>query len=175
MILNNKEILELIKTNVISKADPFKISSSSLDVHLSNTFIAESIQDTLCVVDLKNRNAFIGTYPLFVDEYYLYPKKFVLAQTIEKFNLPLDISARFSLNSNLARRGLLHSDADWLEAGWTDSHLTLELYNMLEHHILKLEKGLPIGKIVFYRHKEVILSESYGAKGSYNHQKTVGQ
>ena len=43
------------------------------------------------------------------DPYYLAPSEFVLAETVETFNLPDDISAQFVLKSSRAREGLNHS------------------------------------------------------------------
>jgi len=59
------------------------------------------------------------------DPYYLAPSEFVLAETIETFNLPDDISAQFVLKSSRAREGLNHLLAGWCDPGWHGSKLTL--------------------------------------------------
>ena len=69
--------------------------------------------------------------------------EFCLAETLELFNLPDDISCQFVLKSSRARSGLNHLLAGWCDPGWHGSKLTLDaLKNERLHHALPLWPGL---------------------------------
>ncbi|WP_409365151.1 dCTP deaminase domain-containing protein, partial [Escherichia coli] len=70
--------------------------------------------------------------------YRLKPGQFVLACTIETFNLPSDIAAQFMLKSSRARSGLEHLMAGYYDPGWHGSVLTLELHNSRQLHPVAL-------------------------------------
>jgi dCTP deaminase len=98
---------------------------------------------------------------------------FILAQSIEVFNLPEDISAQYRLKSSMARIGLEHLNAGHCDAGWNGSVLTLELKNVTRYHAIHLKAGDPIGQMVFWRHEPVPADKSYAARGRYNGDMTV--
>jgi len=95
-----------------------------------------------------------------------------LAETLELFNLPDDISCQFVLKSSRARSGLNHLLAGWCDPGWHGSKLTLELKNERLHHALPLWPGLKIGQMVFHQMSSVPL-KSYAVTGNYNNHLTV--
>ena len=103
---------------------------------------------------------------------FLEPNQFILAQTVEMFNLPLDISAEYKLKSSMARIGLEHLNAGWADAGWHGSVLTLELKNISQCQRIRIRPGDAIGQIVFFRHKPVPYEKSYAARGRYNKDMT---
>jgi deoxycytidine triphosphate deaminase len=170
-LLSYHELVHLVEDGVITGVSHEYINASSIDVTLGNIFYLESLEGAYrrCV-SLKNKER-IRMEKRVEDSVLLKPGDFALAQTEQVFNLPDILSARFSLNSSIARNGLLHSDADWLDAGFSASILTLELYNQTRFHTLELEKGLRIGKVVFFRHKVVPEQASYKNKGKYNAQR----
>ena len=98
----------------------------------------------------------------------LEPGEFILASSIEVFNLPPDISAQYRLKSSMARIGLEHLNAGHCDAGWNGSVLTLELKNVTRYHAIHLQAGDPIGQMVFWRHEPVPADKSYAARGRYN-------
>lgn len=176
MILAHEEILELIRQGVVEHAREEAVNSASLDVHLGKVFLLEGSLDK--VFDYRHRryNGGVGLQPLTLSEdkpLALTPGMFVLAHTVEVFNLPAWLSAEYKLKSSMARAGLDHLNAGWCDAGWHGSTLTLELKNVTNHTTILLRPGDPIGQMIFYRHKEVPLDKSYATRGRYNQQKTV--
>ena len=105
--------------------------------------------------------------------YVLLPGDFILAASVEIFNLPNNISAEYKLKSSMARIGLEHLNAGWCDAGWNRSCLTLELKNMTRHHSIELNYKDPIGQIVFFKHTPVPNDKSYAVRGRYNGDTSV--
>lgn len=76
------------------------------------------------------------------------PGAFVLASSIERFDMPTDIAAIIHDKSSWARRGVAVQNTV-LEAGWR-GYLTLELsYHGLAPSII-IEAGSPIAQAVFH-------------------------
>jgi dCTP deaminase len=108
------------------------------------------------------------------DPYELRPGQFVLAQTMEVFNLPDDLAAQFMLKSSRAREGLEHLMAGYCDPGWHGSVLTLELHNSRQLWSVGLWPGMKIGQIVFHLMAERPIN-SYAQTGRYNgHQSVTG-
>ena len=102
------------------------------------------------------------------DFYDLHPGEFILAHTVEVFDLPADISAEFKLNSSGARIGLDNALATWADPRWHGSTLTLELKNNTRHHAIRLHHGCRIGQMIFHRSEPVPEEKSYALRGRYN-------
>lgn len=181
MLLAHQQILALIQSGVVENALPENINSASLDLRLGKFILVETLpestkftglskivslrqKDTLCMteIDLETQGSFL-----------LRPGQFILAQTIEKFNLPLTISSEYKLKSSMARIGLEHLNAGWCDAGWHGSVLTLEFRNLTTFHEIELCYGDKIGQMVFFQHDEVEYDNSYAVKGRYNKLDTV--
>ncbi len=173
-ILSYTEICDLIEDGVIEGADYECVNSSSLDIHLGDTILAEGDvgygPDNLKYLNKKSR---LTHQEIKFKEYVMAPGEFILAHSIEIFHLPADISAEYKLKSSMARLGLDHLNAGWCDAGWNSSVLTLELKNVTQRHRIVLTAGDRIGQMVFYRHKPVPVEKSYATRGSYNGDKTV--
>ena len=179
MLIAGKELNELIERGVIT-AKPENVNAASIDVRLADVFFFERNTYKLGVnprvIDLDAKES-VPMDRHKVPEggaVHLMPKQFCLASTIEVFNLPPDISAQFKLRSSMARNGLDHAQAGWADAGWHGSSLTLELFNMLELHPLRLRPGMRIGQMVFFRHADAG-DRSYGKIGNYNNTPTTTQ
>lgn len=176
MILNTYQILDLINKGVIENATPSNVNGSSLDLTLGKYILVEKMseahkfsglnniislrqKDSLCMekVDLEKDGHFI-----------LRPGQFILAETVEKFNIPLNISAEYKLKSSMARIGLEHLNAGWVDPGWNNSVLTLEFRNLTTFHEIELVYGDKIGQMVFFQHEPVEMDDSYAIKGRYN-------
>lgn len=71
---------------------------------------------------------------------------FMLASTIEHFDMPTNIVGRVHDKSTWARRGVAVQNTI-IEPGWR-GHLTLELSNNGSEQIL-FEEGMPIAQIIF--------------------------
>jgi len=76
------------------------------------------------------------------------PKDFVLASSIEEFNMPNNVLAYVKDKSTWARQGLFVQNTV-IEPGWK-GFLTLELTNDMNIVPRYLEKGMPIAQIVFH-------------------------
>lgn len=76
------------------------------------------------------------------------PKDFVLASSIEEFDMPNNVLAYVKDKSTWARQGLAVQNTV-IEPGWK-GFLTLELSNHNPDKILEIEIGMPIAQIVFH-------------------------
>jgi len=148
--------------------EPFDIelvNPASIDVRLGDTLLIESAEGPELV-----------SYPLGdhsqQDPYLMVPGQFVLAHTVETFNLPDDIAAQFMLKSSRAREGLEHLMAGYCDPGWHGSTLTLELHNSRQLHPVALWPGMKIGQMVFHQ-MAAIPHRSYAVTGRYNNHTTV--
>jgi len=144
---------------------PELLNPASLDVRLGDHLMIESTESPeLKRIDIsgKTKN----------DPYLLLPSEFCLAETLEQWDIPADISCQFVLKSSRAREGLNHLLAGWCDPGWHGSKLTLELKNERKHHPLPLYPGLKIGQMVFHEMSSVP-AQSYALVGHYNDHLTV--
>lgn len=167
MILCDWQIKARCRGGMVAPFDPTLLNPASLDVRLGDTLMIESAESIELV-----------PYPLHQhseqNPYLLKPGQFVLAQTIETFNLPDDIAAQFMLKSSRARSGLEHLMAGYCDPGWNGSVLTLELHNSRQLHPIPLWVGLKIGQMVFHEMSETP-AKSYAITGRYNHDQIVTQ
>lgn len=82
------------------------------------------------------------------ESFVLWPKQFRLASTIERFNVPDDLTFKVEDKSSWARRGLSLFNTT-AEPGWR-GWLTLELVNHSWRPI-RFVAGMPIAQIVFHK------------------------
>jgi dCTP deaminase len=81
-------------------------------------------------------------------DYYVPSKGFVIASSIEHFNMPVDVLATVHNKSTLIRMGIDAAHDTVIEPGWRGV-LTLEIENKGPHP-LQLEHGMPIAQILFW-------------------------
>lgn len=174
-LLSYSELCTLVSSGVIENSDYDLVNSASIDIRLGNKLLVESKVNILHSVELDKKGKLVTyEYDLARDgPFHLYPGEFILAQSLEVFNLPNNISAEYKLKSSMARIGLEHLNAGWCDAGWNGSVLTLELKNMTRNHEIILRAGDKIGQVVFFKHTEVPEEKSYAKRGSYNGDKEV--
>lgn len=171
MLLSHKEIIQLCKDGVIEGWKDTAVNSASLDIHLGNKILIGIESDH--IVDYRKRERLaMMEYTIDTGGFLLRPNDFILAQSSEIFNLPMDVSAEYKLKSSMARIGLEHLNSGWCDAGWHGSVLTLEFKNFSKQTI-RLRPGDAIGQMVFFRHAPVELDHSYAIRGRYNNDKTV--
>ena len=126
-VLCDWEIKARCNGGMVENFDPDLVNPASLDLRLGNGIMIESIYSPeLIRVDISDTTE---DNPFMVQ-----PGDFLLAETLEIFNLPNDISAQFVLKSSRARAGFNHMLAGWCDPGWHGSTLTLELKNERQHH-----------------------------------------
>ena len=165
------ELVELVHNGVITGVIPERINAASIDLTLGPTLFVERPSTSSKAIDLSAKPR---EYPNFerVDMgdagFVMHPSCFLLAATVEVFNLPNYIQANYFLNSSLARAGLNAALAQFADPGWHGAHLTLELKNWTEWHSLRIRPGMKIGQMVFNRVTPVPEHRSYSTIGSYN-------
>lgn len=172
--LNGVDLFNLIQHECIVDALEDNVKGASIDVRLGRYILCEDLGNPV-VIDLAARQP-IPTISVDLRNgpYVLEPGDFVLAQTIESFNLPLDVAAEFRLKSTIGRSGLDQAQAVWCDPGWHGSVLTLEIKNNWKRHSLILSEGLPIGQMIFEQLENPVPSEwSYAKRGRYNNDMTV--
>jgi dCTP deaminase len=165
-VLADWEIRSLCEASqMVTPFDEKLLNPASLDLRLGpNLMIEVRDRPELMRIDISTRTK---------DEpYLLLPGEICLAETVEQFNLPEDISAQFVLKSSRARDFYGHMLAGWVDPGYYGSKLTLELKNERRFHPLPLYPNLLIGQMVFFRMSAVPL-KSYALTGHYNNHKTV--
>lgn len=177
-VLSYIELVQLVEDEVISPVSYDDINAASIDIHLGDEIVVESVPPGLSLpnaINIHKREVF-PSYKINIaaqGHYDLAPGEFILAHTREVFNLPLDICAEFKLKSSGARTGLENALATWADNGWHGSTLTLELKNFLRWHPLRLTPGMKIGQMVFHRTVPVPMKRSYAQRGRYNNDKSV--
>ena len=122
------------QSQMVVPFDEDLLNPASLDLRLGLYLMVESIYSP----DLVRINIADKTED---DAFMLQPGEFCLAETLELFNLPNDISCQFVLKSSRARDGVNHLLAGWCDPGWHGSKLTLELKNERLHHAIALYPG----------------------------------
>lgn len=148
-----------LSAQMVTPYDPSMLNPASLDVRLGDTLLIESAESRALV-----------SYPLHrhteSSPYQWQPGEFLLAPTMETFNMPPTVAGEFRLKSSRAREGADQALAVWLDPGWHGSVLTLELRNNRQLHWLPLWPGMRIGQIVF--HPCAAPRRSYRETGRYN-------
>ena len=173
-LLSYTELCELVEQGVITDVPHEHINAASIDVRLGGDILIERASNRAVV--LRDRgNLTMESFTLDDRGYRLDPGEFILAHTVEKFNLPDDICAEFKLKSSGARIGLNHCLAGYCDPGWNGSALTLELQNVTRHHSILLHAGDRIGQMLFYRVTPVPADRSYAVRGRYNNDPSVQQ
>lgn len=176
-ILAYNELIHLLDSGVIQDGKHSAVGGSSIDIHLGRSIIAEEyVGGFQGIIDYREREQFKGfKFELNEDDgNLLFPGKFILAHTVEKFEIPLNLSALLRTKSSMGRIGLEHLDAGWIDPGFSGA-LTLELTNTLQNHAIRIRPGDAIGQLVFFRHEMVEYDNSYKAKGRYSGSDTVEQ
>lgn len=170
MLISYNELCEFAERGVIAPVDPKDINGTSIDVHLGPKILREApVPREIATISLRDKQNVHWLETDITEGFYdLLPGEFILAHTIEVFDLPADISAEFKLNSSGARIGLDNALATWADPRWHGSTLTLELKNNTRHHVLRLHHGCRIGQMIFHRSEPVPEDKSYAVRGRYN-------
>lgn len=175
-LLSYDELIEITNRRVITPVDYADVNGTSIDVYLGPIIMAERYNESQRIVSLRDKERLSMTRIDITDGYYdLRPGEFVLAQTVEEFNLPADISAEFKLNSSGARIGLENALATWCDPHWHGSVLTLELKNLTQHHTIRLHHGCRIGQMIFHKSAPVPTDRGYAVRGRYNGDKETSE
>lgn len=151
---------------VMRKVPSFGLSSAGYDIRLSNKF---KVFDPLNggIIDPIDFNPKVLRD---VTDYkcVIPPNSYILAATMEKFNMPVNVTATCVGKSTLARCGLILNVTP-LEAGWK-GYLTLEISNSTPLPAI-VYAGMGIGQLQFHRHR--VPRRDYNnreAPGKYHNQ-----
>lgn len=145
MILSDKTILEMVDkgTLVIRPLEQSQVQPASVDIRLGDTFcVIEDSPTGIVTLDRETPCKTIKT-----DTYLLLPGQFVLATTVEYFELPDNLTAFVEGRSSLGRMGLFIQNAGWVDPGFK-GEITLELYNA-NRCAIELKSGRRVGQLVF--------------------------
>lgn len=145
MILSDKTILKMLdeKSLVINPVTKEQIQPASVDIRLGNTFSV--VDDTPSnIITLESQ---ISYKTITTDTYLIMPGEFVLATTMEYFELPDNLTAFVEGRSSLGRMGLFIQNAGWVDPGFK-GEITLELYNA-NRCAIELKSGRRVGQLVF--------------------------
>ncbi len=145
MILSDKTIIKMLeeKTLNISPLTENQIQPASVDIRLGDTFsIVEDSSTGIITLE-----SMINYKTIKTDTYILLPGQFVLATTMEYFELPDNLTAFVEGRSSLGRMGLFIQNAGWVDPGFK-GEITLELFNA-NRCAIELKKGRRVGQLVF--------------------------
>ena len=133
-----------------------QIQPASVDVRLGNTFsIVEDMSRGILSLDNE-----IVYKTITADTYVLLPGQFVLASTMEYFELPDNLTAFVEGRSSLGRIGLFIQNAGWVDPGFR-GEITLELFNA-NRCAIELKAGRRVGQLVFAQLDDTALNPYAG-------------
>ena len=150
------------KSLVIEPITDDQIQPASVDVRLGNTF--SIVEDT--PTGIITLNSEIKYKTITADNYLLLPGQFVLATTMEYFELPDDLTAFVEGRSSLGRMCLFIQNAGWVDPGF-NGEITLELFNA-NRCAIELQCGRRVGQLVFAKMDDHALNPY---SGKYQGQK----
>jgi dCTP deaminase len=136
--------------------EPFshdQLKPASYDVRLGNNFIEfEPVpmghRPAVTPMDPNSRYQMKEISVAEGDEYLMYPGQFVLAETIERVNVPDNLVGRVEGKSTLGRQGIIvHATAGYLDPGFSGK-VTLEIKCHLPYP-LHLVPGMNIAQFSF--------------------------
>lgn len=164
MILSDKTLFKMLeeKSLIIEPLETEQVQPASVDIRLGNTF--SIVEDSSSgIINLENE---IQYKTITSDTYILLPNQFVLATTMEYFELPNNLTAFVEGRSSLGRMGLFIQNAGWVDPGFK-GEITLELYNA-NRCAIELKTGRRIGQLVFAKMDDTALNPY---NGKYQGQK----
>ena len=171
-LVSYNDLCILVEMGVIN-APVENINGTSIDVTLDKFVCVEDLSGGMSKVNLSKREGIKLKKPIDISDLgYMMPNSVLLASTFETLNLPLWLSAEYSLKSSIGRNFLGHELSGWCDPGF-NGKVTLELKNNTQFHKLILTEGMKIGQIKFFKHPPVPIDKSYAVRGQYNGQDKV--
>jgi dCTP deaminase len=167
LVLSDRSIREEIASGrlVIDPFDDRAVQPASVDLRLGREFrVFRNYR--LPYIDVKQEMAQLTELESIDDAtpFILHPGEFVLAVTMERVGIPVDLVGRLDGKSSLGRLGLIvHSSAGFVDPGF-EGRLTLELTNVANLPIT-LYAGMPVSQISFSR-LTTPADKPYGSAGS---------
>ena len=135
MVLRDIDIIQLMAEGAFDRASIANVNPASIDLALG-----EEIRDVDGhLIDKLGKN----------DEFIIKPNQFVLAHTLEKINMPVNLLGIVKGKSSLARKGLIVEFAGFIDPGF-DGQITLELKNVSDKPVT-LKKYMRICQLCFLK------------------------
>lgn len=155
MILSDQDIRKALKSRkIVIKPNPDfdrQLGSCSIDLRLGNTFRVFDYSKHPYIDPSKKDYSNEITKVIKISQdgsFIMQPGDFVLAVTLERVKIPVDLMGRLEGRSSLGRLGLVvHSTASVFDPGW-DGKPVLELGN-LGRMAIKLTVGMRICAMTF--------------------------
>ena len=157
-LLNDKQIKELcLEKNMIEPFIDHKVSEGLPSYGLSHAGYDIRIADEFyvftpalgAVIDFKNLQKTQKYYVEIKDDSCIIPpNSYVLAKSVEKFNMPENIFATCMNKSTCARVGIF-ANITPIEPNWK-GYLTIEIANLSQVPV-KIYAGMGIAQILFYK------------------------
>lgn len=163
MILSDKTIARMLgeQSLIIKPLTEEQIQPASVDIRLGNSFsVVDDTPRGIITMDGE-----IKYKSIITDTYLILPGQFVLATTMEYFELPDNMTAFVEGRSSLGRMGLFIQNAGWVDPGFK-GEITLELFNA-NRCAIELKAGRRVGQLVFAEMDEAALNPY---KGKYQGQ-----
>lgn len=157
-VLPDFEIVCLARRGMVNPYDPELVNPASLDVRLGENLLIEDKQS-------PELQPFSIAGHTKEEPFMLQPHEFVLAETLERFEIPNVVAGQLALKSSRAREGIEHLMAGYVDPGYT-GRLTLELQNARSLHPVPLWPGMRIGQIVFHK-MSLLPNKDYSVTGRY--------
>lgn len=130
---------------MIAPFDPERVQPASIDLTLDHFVrIPRSGTDEIDTARVPEDHTILAKIP--EAGLVMEPGEFLLASTVERIELPLDLSARVEGKSSLGRLGLaVHITAGFVDPGFA-GQITLEIANLFPRPI-RLHRGMPIAQL----------------------------
>jgi dCTP deaminase len=138
-VLSYRRLCERLE-EFVGHTDFSLVNPASIDIRIGKTIMVEQQEsDDFTLVNLENRS----------EPYMMAPGEFILASTLERIRVPVDMALELKLKSSRARSAYNHSLAFWFDPGW-DGIGTLELSNVSRFRYRPIYIGLRIGQIIYH-------------------------
>lgn len=144
---------------IVEPIEESQIQPASIDCRLGTQFLIPCKRKSIDISSPVEYKEFNG------DKFVIRPQCFVLATTMERVSLGVDILAMVQGRSSIGRMGLFIQNAGWVDPGF-DGQITLELYNAGNSSIL-IEAGRRICQLAFAECKTPASGVGYSGKYQY--------
>ncbi|MCX6776324.1 MAG: dCTP deaminase [Candidatus Micrarchaeota archaeon] len=149
MILSDKDIVDYLKRGIVKitpRPTEGQIGPASVDLTLSNEFWKPRKVKGKLDLSKVGFSEVMGYFK--ADEVELKPGQMVLGKTVEKIELPSNISGRLEGRSSFARLGLaIHVTSGFIQPG-SRNHQILEIVNLSSNTVL-VRAGMRLSQVIF--------------------------
>lgn len=147
---------------LVTPFDPSLVNPHSLDIRIGS---AAKLRTSHSYVDVDLCQTTKD------NPHLIYPGDRLLVESLEVFNIPEFVATTFFMKSSRGREWYGHQLAGYIDAGWHNSRLTMEITND-DIDCLPLYQGMRFGQLEF-RLLLSLPSRSYKETGRYNNDLTV--